>query len=523
MIHQRCSRSGTSETATSKRKRIQQGNRGKRVEFAFAFLLVLVGVVVPTVDAFSHPLRIPNAPGTLISFGVVRKGSALSSSPAAEPTALPPPPSSSDSVGSDDPSNVPAALYTSDPNDHRYSASDWWQNMLSLPRSSILRATRGPVLSVALWSAFMSLLHQSFIWAGWDGAATSMCITSKPHSFLVSALGLLLVFRTNSAYQRFAEGRIIWERILSTSRNLSRMCMLYENDMGAARRRRVFRLLATFPYLLHHHIQPMCRPEAGLRDSDFGLALRRTEPAPRRRTRRLRARNLRPRGALSRTQLAKQNGLAAPVTATPPPPTIEDDASLCYVDKRTLPWCLLPESALQRCANSPNRPLWVCDRLSQEVTAISYTDNYTSRERLALLGHVDKLSQCIGECERIHQTAVPLNYARHLLRSLTLWLLTLPFAIIKDFGFLTGPVMAVISWMLYGIYQIGYSIEDPFQGSLRLSILCDAIYRDTMYGTDFMRRRITAFRVDEVQEWGKLDVRRTPPKLPYIPDPTPMP
>jgi predicted membrane chloride channel (bestrophin family) len=31
-----------------------------------------------------------------------------------------------------------------------------------------------------------------------------MCMSSKPHSFLVSALGLLLVFRTNSAYQRFA-------------------------------------------------------------------------------------------------------------------------------------------------------------------------------------------------------------------------------------------------------------------------------------------------------------------------------
>lgn len=28
--------------------------------------------------------------------------------------------------------------------------------------------------------------------------------------------------------------------------------------------------------------------------------------------------------------------------------------------------------------------------------------------------------------------------------------------------------------------QIGYSIEDPFQGSLRLSLLCDAIRRDVL-------------------------------------------
>jgi predicted membrane chloride channel (bestrophin family) len=90
-------------------------------------------------------------------------------------------------------------------------------------------------------------------------------------------------------------------------------------------------------------------------------------------------------------------------------------------------------------------------------------------------------------------------------------LFTLPFALIKDFGLVTGPVMGATSWLLYGIYQIGYSIEDPFQGSLRLSTLCDTIYRDCMYGTDFMRRRATAFRVDEeAQEWSKLDSRATP-------------
>jgi hypothetical protein len=115
---------------------------------------------------------------------------------------------------------------------------------------------------------------------------------------------------------------------------------------------------------------------------------------------------------------------------------------------------------------------------------IPYSPNFTSRERLTLLGSVDKLSNAIGECERIHQTAVPLNYARHSLRSLTFWLFTLPFAIVKDLGFMTGPVAAMIAWVLFGVYQIGYSIEDPFQGSLRLSILCDSIRKDVMGNLD---------------------------------------
>lgn len=141
------------------------------------------------------------------------------------------------------------------------------------------------------------------------------------------------------------------------------------------------------------------------------------------------------------------------------------------------------KSSLPGIARAENRPLWVCDRMSALMATIPYGPNFTSRERLTLLGMVDKLTNCIGQCERIHQTAVPLNYARHSLRSLTVWLFTLPFALTKDLGLFTAPVIAVTAWLFFGVYQIGYSIEDPFQGSLRLSILCDAIRRNVMAQT----------------------------------------
>ena len=59
----------------------------------------------------------------------------------------------------------------------------------------------------------------------------------------------------------------------------------------------------------------------------------------------------------------------------------------CWVDKRSLPWCLLPDQVLSKLGNSHNRPLWVADRLSLEFTEIKYDDNFTSRERLELLKH----------------------------------------------------------------------------------------------------------------------------------------
>lgn len=47
-------------------------------------------------------------------------------------------------------------------------------------------------------------------------------ISDKPHSLIAPALALLLVFRTNSANDRYVEGRRLWGGIVNSSRNLRR-------------------------------------------------------------------------------------------------------------------------------------------------------------------------------------------------------------------------------------------------------------------------------------------------------------
>jgi predicted membrane chloride channel (bestrophin family) len=373
------------------------------------------------------------------------------------------------------PEKAAASLPLSDPNDHRYSASDWLHNVYSIPRSTILRDIKAPVLTIFFWGIFVSLVHKILP----ASAAQLMCVTPTPHSFLMSALGLLLVFRTNTAYQRFAEGRQIWERILSTSRNLTRLTSLYENDLGTDRKLRMFRMLGAFPYLLHYHI---------VEDKRLDV---RTKPKLQGRVPQF----------FTRGTFKPRNNPLSPVYESP------SSRKPAVADEETLPWCLFPPKAMKKCAQSENPPLWVCDRLSRDITDAAYNDNYTNRERASFLSHIDKLSQCVGECERIHQTAVPQNYARHSLRSLAIWLLSLPFALIKDLGLLTGPVMGVTAWLMFGVYQIGASIEDPFRGSLRLRMLCDAIYRDVMYETSMKNRRETAFDMqDEIEEWAIPEV-----------------
>lgn len=89
---------------------------------------------------------------------------------------------------------------------NRHSANDYWYNIRTLPSSSILRDIRNPVLAVFGWSTVLSIVHFFMMRSGRNilqCLASKVCVSSAAHSFLVSSLGLLLVFRTNSAYQRF--------------------------------------------------------------------------------------------------------------------------------------------------------------------------------------------------------------------------------------------------------------------------------------------------------------------------------
>jgi len=177
----------------------------------------------------------------------------------------------------------------------------------------------------------------------------------------------------------------------------------------------------------------------------------------------------------------------------------------CVANRQMLPWRLIEPSSMAACCESRNRSLWVCDRMASEVAGapVKTTGTFTSRERLALLTKINALSSTIGQCERIHQTLVPVNYARHCLRALTIYLATLPLTVLGGSVIeivKTGMITNLISWLMFGIYEIGYSIEDPFQGSIRLSILCENIRRDVL------RDDFSAFHVAPVSEDDELSL-----------------
>lgn len=84
-------------------------------------------------------------------------------------------------------------------------------------------------------------------------------------------------------------------------------------------------------------------------------------------------------------------------------------------------------------------------------------------------------------CERIKNTPIPLAYSIHLKQLIFIYCLILPFQFVKDLNWGTGFFVAIISFALFGIEEIGIEIENPFgydPNDLPLDELCRDIEMD---------------------------------------------
>ncbi len=100
----------------------------------------------------------------------------------------------------------------------RYSSRDWLLNL----------ATTSTALEFKRVSSFLfaNTLFATIVWAAClvfpKTLKTVTCaIGPQPHLLIAGALGLLLIFRTNTAYDRFWEGRQLWAFLISRVREVS--------------------------------------------------------------------------------------------------------------------------------------------------------------------------------------------------------------------------------------------------------------------------------------------------------------
>ena len=276
----------------------------------------------------------------------------------------------------------------------------WFKSALQV-RVSVIPSILPRVLLCGGFGVFISLLH-FFKWP------VSLPTLSSIVPSIV--LGLLLVFRTNTAYDRFWEGRKFWGMLINNVRNLARriwVAIEEKDPQDIELKKSALRLLPAFAVAMKLHLrQEAVNPEL--------------EP-------------------------------------------------------------LMSPAQYQKLKSMNNPPLeiafWIEDYLHEQYER-NCLDVY---QLIGMKDLINSMIDVLGGCERILKTPIPLAYAIHLKQLLLLYCLALPFQMVNDLAWGTGPVVALISFTLFGIEEIGIEIENPFQhdtNDLPLDSICATMQRN---------------------------------------------
>ena len=124
----------------------------------------------------------------------------------------------------------------------RYSSNDWLNNFITAPVSFTLKRIKFHLLTnVALCAIAIYTYSKN---------PDSIGLPMTGHSLLGSSLGLLLSYRTNSAYGRFWEARGHWTNTKSTCRNLATLMKTHIAPTAPKATGKFLQQLAAFPSTL---------------------------------------------------------------------------------------------------------------------------------------------------------------------------------------------------------------------------------------------------------------------------------
>jgi putative membrane protein len=258
----------------------------------------------------------------------------------------------------------------------KYDPHHWWRHLLRL-RGGLIREIFGRLGVFALWSIGLTWFHLH---------VHKIDVPVTGHTLVGTALSLLLVFRTNSSYDRFWEGRKLWGGVVNETRNLLRAAAM--NIPSLELLRRLAAWTAVYPFAL--------------------------------------------------TRVLRGSGELGPAAA------------------------LLPRSEIERVLASGNVGVAVALRMSSVLAEARQRGLISDYVQMQIDQNVQQLIDYQGGCERIVRTPLPFAYMLHLRRTLILFILGLPFALVESFGWASVVAVVIIAYTFLGIEEIGVEIEEPF-------------------------------------------------------------
>jgi len=131
-----------------------------------------------------------------------------------------------------------------------YNPKDWFTFIFRIHKSDTIRKLLPMIIAMALYSWLIAYLELEYWEISRDSYVKNLTLL---HNLLGFVLSLLLVFRTNTAYDRWWEGRKLWGSLVNNSRNLAIKIRSYvpteQDDLNFFRR-----TIPLFAVMLARHL-----------------------------------------------------------------------------------------------------------------------------------------------------------------------------------------------------------------------------------------------------------------------------
>ena len=130
-----------------------------------------------------------------------------------------------------------------------YNTKDWFTFIFRFHKADTFRTLFPIMIAIGVYSALIGYAEVE-IWK--IGEKSYLKNITIMHGMLGFVISLLLVFRTNTAYDRWWEGRKLWGSLVNNSRNLAlKLSVILEDENDKAYFRKI---IPSFAAVLHKHL-----------------------------------------------------------------------------------------------------------------------------------------------------------------------------------------------------------------------------------------------------------------------------
>ncbi|MEP2772598.1 MAG: bestrophin family protein [Fulvivirga sp.] len=230
--------------------------------------------------------------------------------------------------------------------------------------------------------------------------------TTAVHSLLGIVLGLFLVFRVNSAYDRWWEGRRLWGLLVNNTRNLAAKLSSFLSEDDRENRNYFAQMIPNYVTAVKEHL----RDGVDLEDLD-----------------------------------------------------------------------LVEDGFLSKLKSKDHIPNALSQMLYKKVNQLYIDKKLTGDQFFVLDKELKEFSDILGGCERIKNTPIPYSYSMYIKKFIFTFTITLPFAFMTEFHYITVPIVLFVFFILVSVELIAEEIEDPFgndTNDLPTDQLCEKIKKN---------------------------------------------